>query len=303
VSSQALIYVVSWVSYLLVFTLGGMALPPPYVAVATVASNTYDISVWSIASWLLAAVLLYQAGVHLLARSRWRSWLEDDSHRVLVVLLAWGIVHNISYMIFLPVPGTASRYGALNHVILWLALAAGLLGFVSRPRLMFAMSGALVLTALANSLYWNRVYDANLDHMRNVRIQAARFIRDNVPSGNLCAAFDVGALRYFSQRPIVDLGGLIDPNAPSVFESGTADSYLLQHGVSCLILPGQAGRTDEGWFDLAGILGLSTSPLIDLHLIRVFEIDRQRWLLGYLPTLNYQSSVAVYRMEPVLGSP
>jgi hypothetical protein len=301
--SPALIYVGSWVSYFLLFTLGGMALPPPYLSVGALASNTYQISVWSIASWILAATLLYEAGRRFLSGSPWRTWLEDDTRRLLLVLVVWTVLHNICYMIFLPVPGTASRYGALNHVILWLALVAGLLAFVPRPRLLFAMSCALVVIASANSWYWNRVYDANLDHMQNVRIQAAQFIRHDLPAGDLCAAFDVGALRYFSQRPILDLGGLIDPNATSVFDSGTADRYLLEHGVSCVILPGQAGRTDEGWFDIARILGLSTSHLIDLRLIRVFAIDRERWLLGYLPTLNYQASVAVYQMQPALASP
>jgi hypothetical protein len=301
--SPELIYLGSWISYFLLFTLGGMALPPPYVALGTVASTSYRISVWSFVSWIVAAVLLYKAGARLLGPSRWRNWLDDDSRRILLVLAAWAVLHNVCYMIFLPIPGTASRYGALNHVILWLALVAGLLAFLPRPRLFMAMSSALVAMALANSLYWNRVYDANLDHMQNVRIQAAEFVRNSLPAADLCAAYDVGALRYYSQRPILDLGGLIDPNAPHIFESGTADRYLLQRGVSCVVLPGQAGRTDEGWFDFAGILGLSTSPLIDLRLVRVFEIDRAQWLLGYLPTANYQASVAVYQMQPASTAP
>ena len=146
------------------------------------------------------------------------------------------------------------------------------------------------------------MYDANLDHMHDVRIMAARFVRDTFPSRQLCAAYDVGALRYYSQRPILDLGGLIDPNAVRVFESGAADRYLLDHGVSCLVLPGRTGRTDEGWFDFARILGLTTSRLIKLHLVNAFEIDRRRWLQGYLPTVNYQASVTVYRVEKVLDS-
>ena len=165
------------------------------------------------------------------------------------------------------------------------------------------MSSALVVIAFANTLYWNRVYDANLDHMQNVRIRAAEFIRRSLPAADLCAAFDVGALRYFSERPIVDLGGLIDPNAAQVFESGSADRYLLERGVSCVVLPGRTGRADEGWFDFARILGLSTSRLVDLHLVRAFEIDRQRWLLGYLPTVNYQASVAVYQMQRASAAP
>jgi hypothetical protein len=302
-NSPGLIYIGSWISYFLLFTLGGMSLPAPYMALGTLALNTYNISGWSLASWIVAGVLLYKAGARFLSPSRWRSWLQDDSRRILLVLVLWAVLHNACYMIFLPIPGTASRYGAINHVILWLALAAGLLAFMPRPRLLLAMSCALVAVAFANTLYWNRVYDANLDHMQNVRIQAAEFIAKSMPVEDRCAAFDVGALRYFSQRPILDLGGLIDPNAARVFEAGGADRYLLQRDVSCLILPGRTGRADEGWFDFARILGLSASTRIDLHLVRVFEIDRQRWLLGYLPTVNYQASVTVYRIQPASAAP
>jgi hypothetical protein len=42
--------------------------------------------------------------------------------------------------------------------------------------------------------------------------------------------------------------------------------------------------------------------LIRLHLVNEFEIDRSRWLQGYLPTVNYQASVTVYRVEKVLDS-
>jgi hypothetical protein len=297
-----LIYIGSWVGYLLLFNLGGMALPPPHVSVGTFAANSYSISVWSIAAWAVAILLLFVAARKLTAFDRWRSWMQDDVRRTFLVLMVWDILHNLCYMLFLPVPGTASRYGALNYVVLWLALVAGLLTFVRFPRLVFGLAGALMTVAFANTLYWNGVYDANLDHMHDVRIMAARFVRDTFPSRQLCAAYDVGALRYYSQRPILDLGGLIDPSAVRVFESGAADQYLLDHGVSCLVLPGRTGRTDEGWFDFARILGLTTSRLIKLHLVNAFEIDRRRWLQGYLPTVNYQASVTVYRVEKVLDS-
>ena len=29
---------------------------------------------------------------------------------------------------------------------------------------------------------------------------------------------------------------------------------------------------------------------------RVFQIDRERWLVGYLPVNNYQSTVTVYQL-------
>jgi len=49
--------------------------------------------------------------------------------------------------------------------------------------------------------------------------------------------------------------------------------------------------------DFASIMGLTSSPLFEMELVKVFEIDHNRWLLGYLPTVNYQASVAIYRLK------
>jgi hypothetical protein len=180
-------------------------------------------------------------------------------------------------------------------MILWLALGLGLLCLPYR-RLRLWMTGGLIIIAAANILYWNGVYDANLDHMQNVRITAAQFIRDNFSPDERCAASDIGAIRYFSKRPIFDLGALVDPDAGQRFLDGSIDHYLVENGVTCVVLPGRRGTTTEGWFDMAEILGLTTTPLFDMDLIKVFEIDYERWLQGYLPTNNYQASVTIYRL-------
>jgi hypothetical protein len=291
-----LIYIGAWVGYLMVFTLGGMALPEPHIAMGNIAGNTYTISLWSIPGWGVITSLLFVAARKLSAFRKWQYWIQDYARRPIVVLVAWTILHNLSYMVFLPMPGTASRYGAVNHIVLWLALVGGILGFAKRPRLQVGLSIGLIVIAVANTVYWNGVYDANLDHMMNVRIPAAQFIRDNFPADRVCAAYDVGVIRYYSQRPIIDLGGLIDPEFSQWYLKGSTDQYLVRKGVTCLVLPGRTGATDEGWYDFARMLGLTNSPFLRMNLVQVFEIDHERWLQGYLPTVNYQASVAVYRL-------
>jgi hypothetical protein len=91
--------------------------------------------------------------------------------------------------------------------------------------------------------------------------------------------------------------GLIDPDQGQVFLSGEMDRYLIERDVSCVILPGRTDRMEDGWFDHAEVLGLSSSPLFEIRRIIDFEIDRERWLQGYLPTNNYQATVSIYRLE------
>jgi hypothetical protein len=292
----ALIYVGLWLVYLLEFTLGGMALPPPHIPIGAALGNPdYALSVWAIVGWASVIIpLLWMAGRRVATLRQWPDRVKSRDRRPMIVFLVWAALHNLGYMIVMPALGTASRYGALNHVALWSALTLGLIGHGRRARLWLA--GGLIVIATANTVYWNGVYDANLDHMQNVRIAAARFVRDDLSLDEQCAASDVGAMRYYSQRPIVDLCGLIDPNAGQWFLRGEYDRYVAENGVTCLILPGRIGATDEGWFDIAEAMGLTTSPLFEMRQVAVFEIDHDRWLHGYLPTANYQATVVIYRL-------
>jgi hypothetical protein len=298
----SLVYVGSWIVFLVMFTLGGMAFPGPSFRIGEVVNNPdYTLSLWSLIGLILIIMPLLFAVIR-------RSWaIREHSFRkaylrypTILSLVLWAFLHNILYMIYMPIPGTASRYGAINHMLLWLILTLGLfIRIRNNPRSGWLLVG-LIIISVTNIRYWNEVYDANLEHMQKVRIAAANYLQQQ-HSNEICAAFDIGAIRYFSQKSIVDLGGLTDPRATRQFLSGTFDHYLLEHGVTCLILPGRMKTTREGWFDMAHVMGFDTSSLFDMEQIMVFEIDRERWLIGYLPTNNYQSSVTIYRIEPTAG--
>lgn len=294
-------YPLAWFIYLLVFALGGKSLPPPYITQGNVPEILlrYGPSYWAAPAWLLIILpLLFAAGKWFFNRQKWTHWIKDSNAQPLITLAAWLVLHNLTYMFLMPIPGTASRYGALNHVALWLLLAIGLARFAHRPYLARGMAGGLLLIAVTNNLYWNKVYDSNLEHMRTVRIATARYIRDTAAADDQCAASDIGAVRYFSGKAIVDLGALIDPGERRWFSEQKVDLYLLEKGVTCLILPGQMNASNEGWFDFVKIMGLNDSPYFKIQQIAVFEMDYDRWLLGYLPTNNQQKSVVIYKIMP-----
>jgi hypothetical protein len=293
-----LMYPAMWIAYLLEFGLGGMALPPPKLTMSSVAGNPgVDISVWAIPASAIVIWLMYLAGKRFFKFPKWKIWLLDPRKREIFILFVWAVLHNLAYMIMLPIPGTASRYGAINYIILWVAIVAAFSSLTRIPLRRVTVGLTLLVIAIANNLYWNRVYDANIEHMLNARIAAAHFVRETFSERDQCAAFDVGSLRYYSQRPLVEIAALIDPQSGAKFFAGGADDYMIEHGVTCLVLPGRTGQQSEGLLDFASIMGLTTSPLFDMELVKVFEIDHDRWLLGYLPTVNYQASVTIYRLK------
>lgn len=292
-----LFYPFLWIAYLLEFGLGGMSLPPPMLVVNRSSGiPTMSLSVWAVPMTMLMIWLIIQSVKRFFKKRLWSEWMFAPSTRAFLILFFWIVLHNLIYMFLLPVPGTASRYGAVNYIVLWIAITGGLGALNAKPRLQNAVTIAVLFTALCNTVYWNTVYDANIEHMVNVRIAAADYVREQM-ADDTCAAFDIGALRYYGERPVVEIAALIDTEANQWAREGRVDEYLLLHNVTCLILPGRVGHFGDGVYDLSQILNLDQSPLFDLELVRVFEIDRERWLLGYLPTANYQASVAIYRLR------
>jgi hypothetical protein len=286
-----------WIGYSVEFVLGGIALPPPYIPINTgVGPFNFKFSVWAVLGLGTVVVpLLWMSTRQLLRFLRTRGWAEDRARLPLVILLLWAVLHNLSYMVYLPAVGAASRYASLNHIVLWLALFLGI-RHARSPRYRVWLAIGLTVIALSGAVYWNRVYDANLEHMVEVRVSAGEYIRDLIPEGETCAAFDIGALRYFGERPLIDLGGLIDPGLIHWYRAGEYDRYLVENGVTCLAIPGQPGRTDDAVFDAVEDSGFSRSNLFELQQVWMNRIDRERWLTGYLPTLNYLNEVTIYKL-------
>jgi len=295
----ALVCLGVWIFYLTEFALGGMSLPPPIIPIFTsIGGVHYTVSFWALLGILSAVLPLLWIGFRQICNLRfWQNWINDDELRPLLILIPWCVLHNIAYFVFLPIPGTASRYGAINHVLLWLALTISLFRLTCLKWIRVYQAFWLFGIAFSNLVYWKDVYDANIEHLTKVRIPAANYLQNNISEENLCAANDIGVLRFYGQRPIMDLGGLVNPDLPQVFLQGTLDQYIIDNCVTCLILPGRAGTLEDGWFDLAEIMGFVNTPLFRIHQIAIFEIDRDRWLQGYLATNNYQASVTIYQLE------
>ena len=293
----ALAYPLIWIGYLIEFVLGGYALPAPYFYISPgLGALSFKVSIWAILGLITMVIPLLWIGCRRIVIYLKKWGREVDKARLpLLVFLVWMVVHNLAYMIYLPIVGSASRYASMNHIALWLALGLGL-WYARRSQYRYHLATGLTVLALTNTVYWNRVYDANLEHMVEVRIAAADFIHKHIPEDKICAASDVGALRYYGQRPLVDLGGLIDPEFVQWYLAGELDQYLVDHGVSCLALPALLGTGGGGVFDIARELGLRQSSLFDLRKDRAFEFDYQRWLFGYLPTINYQAALEIYML-------
>jgi len=293
----ALAFPLVWIGYSIEFVLGGYSLPAPYINIDIgLGTFIYRVSAWAIVGLVLVILPLLWISIRRLVNYlKLRGWEKDDARIPLIIFLIWIVLHNVCYMIYLPIIGAGSRYASLNHIALWLSLGMGI-WYLRRHKYGFVLALGVIVISAANTGYWNQVYDANLEHMIEVRIAAADYINDHIPEDELFAASDVGALRYYGGRPLIDLGGLIDPELREWYVGGKLDQYLVENEVGCLALPGLSENSEGGIFDIAKEMGFSQSSLFDLRQDQVFEIDHDRWLFGYLPTVNYQATVTFYTL-------
>jgi hypothetical protein len=80
-------------------------------------------------------------------------------------------------------------------------------------------------------------------------VTSAHWIADHIPSQELLAVHDIGAVGYFAPRPILDLAGLVSPEiVPFIKDANRVWDWLQQHGARFLMafpdqIPG--GHVDD----------------------------------------------------------
>jgi hypothetical protein len=232
---------------------------------------------------LVLFVLLGLVG--LFARFRHR-------RRRVFVLCLWAGLHLVLYAIALPDTGHGGRYQPFTLALFFPLVALGALesasAIASRLRARWAQ---LALPAVALSPVvgfavlslgiWSRILPVGVDHINGTHRRMGEWIRGHLPEDAPVAAFDIGAMAYFSERPLIDLGGLVDRSYVPYLESGRVPEYLESRGDRYVVIP--LGR-DEGAasHELGRRLGLLDDPALPLAKVHEVESDDDdAWALGF----------------------
>ena len=207
---------------------------------------------------------------------------------------------NLLYVMLLPNIGHGGRYQPLNLFLAPVLAAVGLAALGSwigrrriAPTRIQVLSSAVIAVACLPSLSaWNRIVHDGVGHINQAHVAVAQWARVQVPRGTPIAAFDIGALAYFSGHPILDLGGLVDRDFLPYLEQGKASEYLRERGVHLVALPMDYANTSE----IGARLGLVGSR--DLTLVTVAEAaaPREVWKPVFEVTGSASPRVALYRI-------
>ena len=162
------------------------------------------------------------------------AWLTLTERR-LELLPAWGwwLSYLLLYAVRLPVTYQHGRYQI--PVIAWVILLGvwGTARLVNpqnstlRQNLLVRVTGktlvlSLALLTPAFTFIGARAYATDVRIIETEMVAAAKWLDANVAAGALIAAHDIGAIGYFSQRPLIDLAGLITPEVIPIIRDETA---------------------------------------------------------------------------------
>jgi hypothetical protein len=166
--------------------------------------------------------------------------------------------------------------------VLWILESAQKLS----PRISIALAATVLVVAGAVSLrVWRTIAIDGIGHINDTHGKAAQWIIQNQPANEQVAALDMGKISYVLNRPVVDLGGLVDPAYEPYLRSGHAPLFLEERNVSLVVLPSGG---------LPSQLGFSPSQLENAKLTQ-FCSPPHEWLVGFRYTSHAGECQVIYK--------
>lgn len=244
------------------------------------------------------------------------AWKEARANKQrisgLSLLILWAIGHNLVYMVMLPSPSQAGRYQALNFLLFWIVLYLPIAGGLSRlaggvngrKKMLSGLALSVILCAillldLGSTLKWKEIYLATVRHINDVHIKVAGRIKNELPPASRVAAFDIGALKYFSPgTEIIDLGGLVDREFSGYLREGKVVDYMKDRQVSYLAM--MELQNSPGWiFENLKIKG---DPRLKLHPLFGMMQRPEIYRIHYQTAAITFPKMVVYEIEWGMGN-
>ena len=192
-----------------------------------------------ITSVILLVILL--RGAFRIVRSALKDLFNGSELNEWRYLTYWFIGFNLLYFILMPLRGHGGRYQAVNFILAGMFIAEGV-GFNHAVRNFkaslkrYAVIPGILLLYLASAVTWADIYASSVRHVNDVHRAAGEWLRDNLPKGSRIAVFDVGAVKYFSGLPVIDIAGLTDSEALEYLLEGKAVDLMWDKGAEYLVM-------------------------------------------------------------------
>ncbi|MDX2140632.1 MAG: hypothetical protein SF123_21295 [Chloroflexota bacterium] len=163
--------------------------------------------------------LLLLTGTLMFVIAQVRALPTERKRWLLLVPLAWSLALVLLYAAYLPAYFQHGRYviPALPTFIMCSVVGLALLArWGRRVMLRRVLARAIIISTVgmyAVMALWlgMTTYARDVEIIDSEMVRAAYWITDNIPSDELMAIHDIGAVGYFAPRTIIDLAGLASP--------------------------------------------------------------------------------------------
>ncbi len=214
----------------------------------------------------------------------------------LIILCLWAGLHMAVHALMFRTLNQNFRYLAVLFPVLSI-LAAYFTGCVVRSRLFSSIiMFILVLFSFSNQTFWKELYGNNLRHIETVYVRCADWINKNT-ADTAIAAFDIGIIKFFTGRYVVDLGGVTDRFIHPYLAAHEAGRFIRKKGVSlivysrfpdCDIWPGiyRSAYDREGLMKETHLVSFKVPYYKVPSITHSFELDVSRVNKWVLPTIS-----------------
>jgi hypothetical protein len=170
---------------------------------------------------------------------------RQGGHAVYGVLLAaaWYFIHLALYALRLPVTYQHGRY-QMPVIPFFVLVGVGGTALFLQDRshtmalrvLSRALLVSIVLILLAFLGLGARAYAADVAFIQGEMVAIAHWLEANVSPDSLIAVHDIGAIGYYTPRPVLDLAGLVTPEViPFITDEERLIEFMQAHGADYVV--------------------------------------------------------------------
>jgi len=251
-------------------------------------------------SLLLLILCVFGFKIWLLVRKKksFKVIEQVKKHHLLWLVILWGIFHIGIYALFFRTMAHHLRYisGIFPMIAILSTYALATLEErwknLGKYLVPFFMIAVLIINIL-NLPYWKEVYRGNIEQIEKVYIKAAEWIKNNTSPSDRIAGFDIGIIKYISNREIIDLGGLVNSEVYPYLLVHNCGEYLRYKKANyimyscfpdCDIFTGvyKAEYGEKKMLNQKQVASFSTDYYNTPTILHSFELDIYR-IEGWLP--------------------
>lgn len=190
--------------------------------------------------WRVLSPALVGAQVMLLPGVFWSvvKGIKARDKAFKAVAILWIILLPLAYAFRLPVSYQHGRYVMPVIPVLVALGVPGTLELMAKiPVLLRRVWGISTLIILLAFLFLGaRAYATDVGIIQCEMVNVAHWLARNTPPGSLIAVHDIGAIGYFSNRDILDLAGLVNPEViPFIRNEKKLKEFILSRGADYLV--------------------------------------------------------------------